>query len=103
MYSKKEKIRTRKNSESEHFFHSVAVYKFIGTMIGKNKYCNDAMKIHFNTELVMTKQGNEDLENSCKCWICDVYVDGDVKVRDHCHITRKYNVLCIDLVISRLN
>ena len=26
-----------------------------------------------------------------KCWIFDTaYVDGDVKVRDHCHITGKY-------------
>ena len=26
-----------------------------------------------------------------KCWICDNdYVDNDVKVRDHCHISRKY-------------
>ena len=26
-----------------------------------------------------------------KCWICDNdYVDNDIKVRDHCHITGKY-------------
>ena len=26
-----------------------------------------------------------------KCWICDNdYVDYDIKVRDHCHITGKY-------------
>ena len=30
-------------------------------------------------------------KNSTKCWICDnVYVDGDVKVRDYSHITGKY-------------
>ena len=39
----------------------------------------------------MTTRNDEDLENSTKCWICDnSYVDGDVKVRYHCHITRKY-------------
>ena len=39
----------------------------------------------------MTKEDDEDLENSAKCSICDnVTVDGDVKVRDHCHITGKY-------------
>ena len=39
----------------------------------------------------MTKKGDEDFENSTKCWICDNdYVDGNVKVRDHCHITGKY-------------
>ena len=40
----------------------------------------------------MTKKDNKDFENSNKCWICDNdYNDGDVKVRDHCHITGKYN------------
>ena len=49
------------------------------------------MKKYFNKELVMTKEDNEDFENFTKCWICDNdYVDGDVKVRDHCHITGKY-------------
>ena len=39
----------------------------------------------------MTKEDNEDFENSNKCWICDnTYVDCDVKVRYHCHITGKY-------------
>ena len=33
----------------------------------------------------------EDLKNSTKCWIfVNDYVDNDVKVRDHCHITGKY-------------
>ena len=39
----------------------------------------------------MTKKGDEDFQISAKCWICDNnYVDGVVKVRDHCHITKKY-------------
>ena len=39
----------------------------------------------------MTTRNDEDFESSTKCCICDhSYVDGDVKVRDHCHITRKY-------------
>ena len=29
--------------------------------------------------------------SSTKCWICDNdYIDNDVKVRDHCHITGKF-------------
>ena len=41
-------------------------------------------------ELVMTKD-NEDFKNPTKCWICDNdYVDNDVEVKDHCHITGKY-------------
>ena len=39
----------------------------------------------------MTKEDNEGFENSTKSWNCDNnYIDGDVKVRDHCHITGKH-------------
>ena len=39
----------------------------------------------------MTKKDDENFENSTKYWICDSdYIDGDVKVRDHCQITGKY-------------
>ena len=48
---------------------------------------------HFSKDPVMTKKDNDDFKNSTKCWICDnMYVDGDVKVRSHCHITGKYKV-----------
>ena len=41
----------------------------------------------------MTKEDNEDFENSTKCWICDNnYFNTDGKVRDHCHITGKTRV-----------
>ena len=41
----------------------------------------------------MIKEDNENFENSNKCWICDNdCVDGDVKVRNHCHITGEYRV-----------
>ena len=49
------------------------------------------MKKHFNKDLAMTKEVNEYFKNSTKCWICDNdYIDNDVKVRYHCHITGKY-------------
>ena len=39
----------------------------------------------------MTKEDDRDFENSIKCLICDNdYVHGDVKVKDHCHVTGKY-------------
>ena len=51
-------------------------------------------KKYFNTELVMTKEDDWDFENSIKCWICDNdCVNGDVKVKDHCHVTGKYRDL----------
>ena len=42
-------------------------------------------------ELVTTKEDDKGFENS-KFWIChNFYVEGDVKVTDHCYITGKYN------------
>ena len=60
-------------------------------MILESKYFGDVMKEYFNKELAITKQDDEDFENSTKCWFCDnVYVDGNVKSRVHCHMTGKY-------------
>ena len=60
-------------------------------MIEESRYCSDVFKKYFNKKLVQTKKDNEDFENSTKCWICDnAYFDGNVKVRDHCHITVNY-------------
>ena len=59
----------------------------INSMPEESKYYSDVMKNHLNKELVMTKRYDEDFDNSTKCWIYDDdYVEGDVKVRNHCHI-----------------
>ena len=60
-------------------------------MIEESKYFDDVKKKHFNKQLVIVKKDNEDFENSTKWCICDNdYIDNDVKLRDHCHITGKY-------------
>ena len=75
----------------ETYVRKNAVYNFFNSMIEESKYCNEVMKKHFNKELVMTKEGNEDFKSSTRRWICDNdYIDTDVKVRDHCQITGKY-------------
>ena len=57
-------------------------------MIEEKKCCSDVMKKHFIKELVITTENNEGFKNFSKCWICDNdYVDNDVIVGDHCHIT----------------
>ena len=39
----------------------------------------------------MKKHFNKENWKLTKCWICDNdYINGDVEVRDHCHITEKY-------------
>ena len=68
-----------------------AICNFINSMIKESKYCNDVMKKYFDKELVMTNEGKKIFKNSTKCWICDNdYIDNDVKVIDHYHITEKY-------------
>ena len=55
------------------------------------------MKKDFNMMII---EGDEDFENSAKCWVFDnVYIDGDVKVRDHCHITEKNKGFHLEIVI----
>ena len=59
-------------------------------MLRESKYCSVVMEEYFNRELMMTKEDDESIENSTKCWICDVFAADDVKVRGNCHITGKY-------------
>ena len=60
-------------------------------MIEERRNCSDVMKEYFNKELVTAIENDEDFENSTKCWICEnIYVDGDLKVKYHCHIIGKY-------------
>ena len=71
-----------------------AVYNFVNSMIEESTYCSELIKKHFNKELVMTIKNDKDIKNSVKRQNCDnTYVHGDVKERDHCHITRKYRDL----------
>ena len=39
-------------------------YNFVNSMIEESKYCSDVMRKHFNKELVMTKEENENFKNS---------------------------------------
>ena len=49
------------------------------------------MKKHFNKNLIVTAEENEEFERSNICWICGGLIDiADDKVRDHCHIAGKY-------------
>ena len=67
-----------------------AVLKFIECILGEYEYCMSVMKKHFNKNLIMAAEENEEFERSSTCWICDGLIDFDDKVRDHCHITGKY-------------
>ena len=68
-----------------------AVYKFMENMLEEVKYCKKVMKTFFNKALKMTKEDEEKFEKAKECHICDKkYIEKDIRVRDHCHITGKY-------------
>ena len=61
------------------YFGKDGVYSFFRSMIKESKHFIDVIKTNFNKELVMTKEDNENFENSTKFWTCDNdYADGDV-------------------------
>ena len=61
------------------------------SMAKEGTFCTNIMKKDVNKEPVMIKEDDEDFESSTKWRIYDhIYVEGDPKIRDHCHITGKY-------------
>ena len=67
-----------------------AVFKFINCIFKEYDYCKNVIKKHFNKNLVMTAEQNEEFERFNICWICGGSIDFNDKVRDHCHMTGKY-------------
>ena len=47
------------------------------------------MKKHFNKNLIMSIEEEDQFVKTEICWICNKLIEND-KVRDHCHITGKY-------------
>ena len=46
------------------------------------------MKKHFNKNLIVSEEEDKQFQSSNMCWICEKLIDE--KVKDHCHITRKF-------------
>ena len=52
----------------------------------------------------MSEEEEHLFQQSNSCWICKKIIDNeDEKVRDHCHITVKLEVLLIGIVILTFN
>ena len=47
------------------------------------------MKKHFNKNLIMTEEEQQQFQSSNICWICEKKLIYDEKVKDHCQITGK--------------
>ena len=68
-----------------------AVYKFMEKMLEEVEYCKAVIKKHFNKPLVMTGVDEQNFKTMDGCHTCGgKYTDRDVRVRDHCHITRRF-------------
>ena len=60
-------------------------------MLEEVKYCKNVIKYKFKKPLKMTKQDEKNLEKADSCHICNKkYINKDIIVRDHYHITGKY-------------
>ena len=69
----------------------IAAYRFIKAILEEYNYCKKMIKRHFNKNYIMSAEEEERFQLRNSCWICDKLFDvGDDKVRDHCHITKKY-------------
>ena len=76
-----------------------AVNVFIKSALKEYVYCRKMMK-HFNKNLVIPVEENEEFERSNICWVCGKLIDvSDNNVRDHCHITGFIEVQHIGFVI----
>ena len=68
-----------------------AVHKFMEKMLEEVEYCEGIVKKRFNKPLIMTENDELCFKLMDKCHICSKkYTDKNLRVRDHCHITRKF-------------
>ena len=57
----------------------------------KSHTAKKILKTKFNKPLKMTPGDENDFQTATSCHICGKqYIESDVKVRDHCHVTGKY-------------
>ena len=68
-----------------------AAYEFIKAILQEYEHCKKITKKHFNKNLIMSAEEEEQCKSSNTCWICKKLIDDDdEKVRDHCHVTGKF-------------
>ena len=68
-----------------------AAYKFIEAILKEYQYCKKVMKKHFNKNLIMSEEKEEQFQSSNTCSICEKLIDDDdEKIRAHCHVTGKF-------------
>ena len=64
---------------------------FMLDMLSEVEYCKKMINMEFQKPLEMTEEEEELFKGADKCYICgNKYLDNEIRVRDHCHITGKY-------------
>ena len=54
-----------------------AAYEFIKAILKEYQYCKKVMKKHFNKNLIMSEEEEEQFQSSNTCWICEKLIDDD--------------------------
>ena len=68
-----------------------AAYEFTKAILKEYEYCKKVMKKHFNKNLIISEEEEQQFQSTNICWICkNVIDDNNEKVRDHCHVTGKF-------------
>ena len=68
-----------------------AAYEFIKAILQEYEYCKKITKKNINKNLIMSAEEEEQCKSSNTYWICKKLIDDDdEKVRDHCHVIRKF-------------
>ena len=69
----------------------MTIQKFMEDMLAEVKYCREVDITHFTKPIEMTDEDEKSFKRAKECHICKIpYITGDVRVRDHCHVTGKY-------------
>ena len=73
------------------FYRVKNAAKFIKAILEEYNYCRKVMKNHFNKNSIMTEEDEETFQSSNECCGSEKRIDDqEKKVRDHCHITKKF-------------
>ena len=54
-----------------------AAYKFIETILEEYEYCKKVMKKHFNKNVIMPEEKEEQFQSSNACWIYEKLIEDD--------------------------
>ena len=67
-----------------------AAYVFLETVLREANRCKFTVNYEFKKNMVITPKQERKFQKATKCHICGEHVEGEDKVRDHCHVTGLY-------------